>query len=177
MSNIIEDYKKINLQKAALTFIFPDGRVISINKIKGYDYHMQYLKLLAKNYKEIKNVIFGIDLDYYLNNPSEIMTGVWPIFSMAHISIYMNMTPNTIEPTEMGIILLPDDLTKLSRNTLKNMDNKLEEIIFMGIGHYIPKVNAYEIIENEEFSRINSKALFNIIDENKQKRLTKLYKN
>ena len=35
MSNVIEDYKKINLQKTALTLIFPDGKVISINKIKG----------------------------------------------------------------------------------------------------------------------------------------------
>jgi len=172
MSNIIDDYKKINFQKAAIAFIMPDGKVLSINKIKGLDYHMDYLKILAKSNKEIKKLTVAVDLDYYRSNPSEIMYGVWPLFSMANIVVYTNLMPNSVEPTEVGVLYLPEKPTKLTMNTLKKMDKQLEDVIFMGIGHYYNNDGIYELTENETFDRFNSNDIADIINENKPKEKT-----
>ena len=123
--------------------------------------------MLAKNYKEIKKITAPVDLDYYLQNPSEIMYGVWPLFSAANIVVYMNMMPNVVEPTEMGLLLLPENPTKLTMNTLKKMDKQLEDVIFMEIEHYYNNDGIYDPIINETFDRLNSKALINIINETK----------
>lgn len=49
MANIEKNLKNVNLMKAALVFFFPDGTILSIDKIKGKEIHFEYLYTLSKS--------------------------------------------------------------------------------------------------------------------------------
>lgn len=166
MANTITDIKKIDFSKSALTFFYPNGKIICINKIKGYDLHIEYLKLLAKNDKEIKKLLSGIDFNYYVENPAKVLTEIMPIFAKNNYSVYINLNPNVTEPTNYACFVLAQDIPKSTKTNLLKMKNTLVPIIFIDIVKFIKESTSLEsVLENDYNQGPNSNRLFEIIEE------------
>lgn len=168
MSGIASNnYKEVDLRKIAVIFFYPDGKIISINKVKGFKNHIDYLEILSASYKEVSEVISNIDLKQYRKSEdyAKMYTEVWPLFSQKGISTFLNIAPNDYMPTDMGLMLLPETISDEEKKTFKNIDNQLLNVILTCIGHYFNEIKEYYVIDNEDNTRISSKALFNIADE------------
>lgn len=169
MSKIIVDPKKINLLTSALAIFTEDGRVIAIEKIPGFMCHIEYLKVLYKNDKEIKNTLSKMDLKYYMENPSEMLRDVMPIFSKSAAAVFLNMSPHITTPTNIAMMLLPETLSKKSRANINNMREKFNAISFLEIDSYNPEINYYDTILSDFSDEPNSEILFEIINDTKTK--------
>lgn len=165
MSSIISDLKKLNFTTSAFTIFSPNGRVISINKIKGYDYHIEYIDIIRHKEKEIKKLLENIDIKYYRSNPSEVINDIIPIFSKNNYSVYMNLTPNRTEPTNYALFYLPESLPKSTKRILNNISDKLSPIVFLDIGKYNSESNCYEPYLDAGYQEEpNSEKLYEIIN-------------
>lgn len=165
MSSIISDLKKLNFTTSAFTIFSPNGRIISINKIKGYDYHIEYIDIIRHKEKEIKQLLKDIDMKYYRSNPATIMNDIIPIFSENNYTVYMNLTPSVPTPTNCALLFLPNEIPKSTKRILNNIKDKLSPIIFYDIGKYNKEISGYETYINDGFQEEpNSEKLYEIIN-------------
>lgn len=165
MSNIISDLNKLNFTTSAFTIFCPNGRVISINKIKGCDYHIEYIDKIMRKEKEIKKLLEGVNIKYYKSNPSEVINDIIPIFSKNNYSIYMNLTPNRIEPTNYALFFLPENPPKNTKKILNNINDKLTPIVFLDICKYNLDSDCYEPYLDDEYQEEpNCEKLYEILN-------------
>lgn len=165
MANIISDLKKLNFTTSAFAIFCPNGKVISINKIKGYDYHIEYIDIIRHKEKEIKQLLADIDIKYYRANPSEVINDIIPIFLQNNYSVYMNLSPNMPTPTNYGLFFLPAETPKSTKRILNNIKEKLSPIVFLDIGRYNQEIGGYETYLSDEYQeQPNSEKLYEIIN-------------
>lgn len=149
MSKIITDISKINLLKSAIVVFFPNGKVIAVEKIPDFDYHIAYLRVLYKGDREIKNILSDVDFKYYMENPSEVVFNLIPLFAKNNCSIFINLSPHIMNPTDIGMIFFNEEPSKQMKSTIKKMKEKFSPILFYNIAYYNPETDYYDsYIEN-----------------------------
>lgn len=168
-----KNYKEINFKKSVFVIIMEDTKIFTIDKKKGLDYHIDYLKMLSKNNKEIKQILTGVDFDYYRSNPSAIIIDVIPLFSLANATVFINMAPNIINETNLGIMFFPEVTPKSTRKILKNMYKNLSEIDLQDFGKYNKEIGMYEIAEFSDQLKANDSRIYEFIENNNNKEITK----
>lgn len=165
MSNIISNLKKLNFYTSAIAVFCPNGRIISVNKIKGFNLHIEYINVLYRGEKEIKNILSNIDLKYFYENPSEVINEIIPIFNQNNYSVYMNLTPNTTTPTNYGLFFFPKDIPKSTRRILNSLEEKLSSMIFVEIAKYNESINGFETYLNEDYpDEPNCERLYEVVN-------------
>lgn len=173
---INNDIKKIDFTTSAFILLCPNGKVISIDKTKGLDYHIQYINQICKKDKEIKKLLSNINMKYYLENPAEVITDVIPLFAKNNYTIYMNLAPNTTMPTLYGLFFLPENIQKSSKKFLNNSKEKMKDLRIVEIGKYNNELEDFETFINEDYPvDANSDKLFDVLNNtiNKNNNLTK----
>lgn len=171
MSKIITDFKKINFLMSALAIFTPDGKVLAVEKIEGFEYHIEYLRYLYKNNNEIKELLKSLDFKYCFPTSSEVLTDIVPIFSKKGYAVYYNLNPEVMEPTIVSVIMLPEMRTKAMDNSFKKLEDKFSSICFIDGGIYNSKTNEFDsFIPNEgiDFNSSNSNVLYEVIEGNKK---------
>lgn len=168
---MITDVEKINYLMCAITFFSPEGHVYAIEKVEGLNYHIQYIKFMLKSFKELKQVLKDVDLNYYLENPNLVYSDLLPIFVRKGYAIYFNLAPNTYRPTNCAMMLLPEKRGKLLLSKLVQSEKKLSSICFYDIGVYNSKNEEFDsfIPDDFDFEKPNSYMLYNIITPVKEK--------
>ena len=169
MSKIITDLKKIDLLMSAIAIFTPSGKVLAVEKIKGFTFHIAYFKYICKNDKEIKELLKDVDFNYYLQYPPMVLTGVIPIFTKNGYAVYHNLYPDLLEPTNVSVMMLPEKRTKAMDNSFLKLKDKFSSIYFIDGGIYNPKTNEFDsFIPNEgiDFGSSNSNILYDVIEGN-----------
>jgi len=170
MSSIISDLKKLNFTTSAFAIFCPNGRIIAINKIIGKDYHIDYIDIIRHKEKEIKQLLKDININYYKENPAEIMNDIIPIFSQNNYTVYMNLTPSIPTPTNCALLFLPTETPKSTKRILNNVKEKLSPIVFYDIGKYNKEINGYETFLDDGYQEEpNSEKLYEIINPQQRK--------
>lgn len=165
MSSIITDNKKIDFTLSAITIFCPNGKIISINKIKNYKLHIEYLITMRKNCKELKKLLEKIDLEYYRNNPSDVMNDIIiSILIKEGYAVYLNLAPNTTFPTNNALMFLPETITNSIKSKLEQLKEKLESIIFQDIAQYNEKLQDIETHIEIFQEEANGQLLYEIIN-------------
>lgn len=170
MSNIITNPKSINFTTTAMAIFYPNGRIVSINKIKNYHMHIEYLDTIRKNQKEIKKLLENIDMNYYLKNPAEMLNDILPIFAKENYALYLNLTPNTVKPTNNALMFLPENINKSIKANLYNLHQPLSNIVFLDIARFNCRTQEFESYIETYQEEFNSHILYEIINENPTKR-------
>lgn len=168
---MITEVEKINYLMSAITFFSPNGNVFSIEKVESLDYHIQYIKMMIRSFKELKQVLKDIDLDYYLENPNLVFSDLLPIFVKKGYAVYFNLAPNNYYPTNCAMMLLPEKRTKVLVSKLVQSEKKFSSICFYDIGVYNSLEDEFDsfIPDDFDFEKPNSYILYDVISPNKQK--------
>lgn len=164
MSKIVTDMPKINLLKSAIAVIFPNGKIIAIEKIPGFYYHIEYLKLLYRENKEIKNILSNVNFKYYIENPSEVIFDIIPLFAQNNCTIYINLSPHIINPTDAAMIFLDESPSKQVRSTISNMKEKFAPILFYNIARYNSETQFFDTYLEDAPLEANSEILYDTLN-------------
>ena len=166
MSSIVTKLEDIDFKLSAVTIFCPDGDVISINKLDNMSLHAEYLYAMAQSNEKIKGLFKGIDFKYYLKNPVAIIIELMPLLTSKGLSIYNNLSPDTMEPTKEGIMFLPEPshMTDYMKENMMMLHDKLSEIKFQDIGFYDSSTNFFKPCDTE--NRLEH--LFSVITEDEK---------
>lgn len=99
------------LETLAIGILKPDGEFISISKIKGFEYHIDYFKKLCEENFYVKNILKAIDFPYFYENPTKVYEKIVPLFQMNGCQVMINLAPNVVYPTNAFLVFLTN-LTK-----------------------------------------------------------------
>ena len=172
MSKIVQDIKKINFLNSSIAFVTPDGKVIAVEKIPGFLLHVEYLRYIYKNNKEVKEILKDVDFKYYLENPSEVLTGIIPLFCKKGWSVFYNLAPNIYEPTNAAVIVLSEERSKAMDSSFIKLKEKFEPICFYSIGTYDSESSQILDLFSDgdyDFENPNSNKLYEVIEEKRLK--------
>ena len=110
----------MDFKNVALGIILPCGEIIYINKIKGYQYHIEYLCELSFYNSYVHSILENIDLEFYKKNPDKVSLEIFPLFQKEGCFIYANLSPNTYLPTTWAIFYLSDSIILEQKNLMKS---------------------------------------------------------
>ena len=157
----------INFLESVFVCFFPDGSVVSVDKIPGFFFHVEYLRILSKGNEFVGKMLSRVDFSYYIDNPSELVESLLSLFCKNHCAVYMNLTPNVVLPTVESLLFLPEEVSSEMDATFRLAKEKLSLLEFFDIAKYSFSASEFssciESEERDEPSNVNE--LYGILDE------------
>lgn len=163
--NISKDENNLNFQNVALGLILPFGEILYINKIEGFNNHIDYLIELYVHETFVHSVLEDLDLDYYKENPNKVPLEIFPLFQKEGCFIFTNLSPNTCMPTTWGIFYLSDSITLEQKALMERIRDKFKEIVFFDIAKFDSDtcINT-SYFENMEIGTPNDEKLYEALE-------------
>ncbi len=153
MGVIDTDLRDINFLTTVFCLFFPDGSVVSINKIYGFSYHKEYLQILAEGNDLIREMVASTSYSYYID-----------AFCKNGCAVYMNLAPDSIVPTVNSLLFLPEEVSSEMNATFRLAEEKLSLLKFYGIAKYSSSASEFSsCIEAGEVVSVSE--LYKILDE------------
>lgn len=154
-----------NIFNNAIIIIYKD-EIKAINKIKGYNYHIEYFLKLSKSDCILKNVLKNYDVKYLKENPSEVLNSLIKDLNKNGACVLFSLAPHITEPTNIFGLCLASEINEYQISILRSIAK--EELEFYDISiyndEYIP------ILEDDDFVKNNGYVLDNYLDNLKIKR-------
>lgn len=126
-----------------------------IEKIKGFNYHIEYYKELAKKDPKLKQILSNYDLQKILENPSLTYSTINKDLCKQGISLILSMAPQIAMPTNIFFANMCEMPTDFQKDILKNYQSS--DIEFFDFGVYNESTDSLEsIMEEEDYQKPNA---------------------
>lgn len=166
MKNVLKELENLDLSLAVICIFLPGGGVLYINKQEGLDYHIEYFQELYKNNLFVREILANVDFDYYRHNPTEVYNEIVPLFQLSGCSVYLNMAPNTMYPTNLAMFYLADNPSIEQCEIINSIQDKFEEIEFFDIAKFdIESGENKPSLSDSDYGQLNARALYAILED------------
>ena len=155
-----------------IVILLPNGEVITMKKKKGLEYHIDYLAKLSKENKYVKNILQGVDFDYYAKNSAKIYNELISLFQMNGCVVLINLAPNIVYPTNAFMAFMSSYLSSSQKDFIEDQEEIFRDIEFYDIVRFDPNVMS-NVTCLEEGAIGNYESFFNVIDNMDVERLAK----
>lgn len=118
-----------------------------IEKIKGFNYHIEYYKELAKKDQRLNQILSKYDLQKILENPSLTYSTINKDLYRQGISLVLSMAPQIDMPTNVFFANMCEIPSDFQRDILKKYQTS--DIEFFDFGVYNESTDSLESIMDE----------------------------
>ena len=121
--------------------------------------------ILYKVNKDVRKILSGVDLAYYLKKASEVVNDLIPQFALNGYGMQVNLTPNTMQPTNFAIVFLPENISESMQTTFLKLKEHEKPMEFLDIGKYKKDAKSFEsYLGEQEIGTNNYQCLYQIIE-------------